>query len=190
MRLGESLTIAVTSSKSGEGKSFVASNLAATFAATGRRVLIVDADSQQQTLSCTFDDGTGKGFFDLLRDGFGTPTHFADGPSPNCKLLRAGKTSTVTSIRPFALQAFLKAVKVEFDVIIFDTPPVLARSEATVLAQFCDATLVLARARFTRHSELAGAVSRLQAARADRIHVVFNGAAAMPAYAQPPRVLA
>jgi polysaccharide biosynthesis transport protein len=188
LRLGESLAIVVTSSKAGEGKSFVASNLATTFAATGRRVLLVDADSQQQTLSCTFDDGIGKGFYDLLKEGLSAPIHLADGPVPGCKLLRAGKTSTVTSIRPFALQALLRVIKSEFDVVIFDTPPVLARSEATVLAQFCDATLVLARARYTRTSELSGAVERLQAAQANKIHVVFNGAPAMPVYAQPPRV--
>lgn len=176
--LGSGLkTIVVTSAGPGEGKSTTASNLAAVLAQAGDRVILVDADLRRSSLRKTFESPTSFGLTGLLYNDIHDPSvALVNTRWKNLRLLPAGvlppnPSELLTSAR---MQRVIEALRGMADYVIFDTPPVLAVTDAIVLAARTDGTLVVAEAHRTRNEALRETVKLLQQANARIAGIVLN----------------
>ena len=176
--LGSGLkTIVITSSHPGEGKSTTASNLAAVLAQAGDRVILVDADLRRSSLRKTFDSPTSFGLTGLLYNDIHDPSialvstrwknlHFLPSgvlpPNPSELLTSARMLRVIDALRKMA------------DYVIFDTPPVLAVTDAIVLAARTDGTILVAQAHRTRTESLREAAELIQQANGRVAGVVLN----------------
>jgi capsular exopolysaccharide synthesis family protein len=136
----------------GEGKSTVVANLAAAFAEVGKKVLILSCDLHRPTIHLMFGVPNSRGLTDALRsqrdgsaivNGQGWRT-----PIPNVRLVPSGivpeKPGELLS-SPLMRQVIAQAREVA-DIVLIDTAPILASSDATHLFPLVDAVLVVGRA--------------------------------------------
>ncbi|HLF71416.1 MAG TPA: polysaccharide biosynthesis tyrosine autokinase [Dehalococcoidia bacterium] len=180
--MGEELkTIVVTSANPAEGKSTTASNLATVLAQAGDRVILVDTDLRRSSLRKTFATAgePSVGLTGLLLSNTAealpslVPTQW-----PNLKLLPSGvlppnPSELLTSAR---MQRVIQSLRKLADYVIFDTPPVLAVTDAIILAARTDGTIVVAEAEQTRMDALRHVSKLLNHANARVIGVVLNKA--------------
>ncbi|HYH14602.1 MAG TPA: polysaccharide biosynthesis tyrosine autokinase, partial [Flavisolibacter sp.] len=145
--------ILVTSNISGEGKSFVAANLAQTLALTGKKVVLVDMDLHNPSLGRVMSitpDQMGVSNYLAGESSFSdivTKTTF----NSNLSFVSAG----VMQINPSELlyserlKEFIEYLENTFDYVIIDSAPVVPISDAYVLSSYCDATLFVVRHKYT-----------------------------------------
>jgi receptor protein-tyrosine kinase len=177
-------TIVLTSSHPGEGKSTTASNLAAVLAQAGDRVILVDADLRRSSLRKTFDSPTSFGLTGLLYNDIQDPSvALVNTRWKNLRLLPAGvlppnPSELLTSARMLRV---IEALRDMADYVIFDTPPVLAVTDAIVLAARTDGTILVTEAHRTRTESLRQASRLLEQANARGAGVVINRARTVPA---------
>jgi capsular exopolysaccharide synthesis family protein len=170
-------TLLVTSANPGEGKSTTVANLALVMAQTGKRVIAVDSDLRRPTLHRVFGVENGKGLTTLLLsggaelDGCVKPTTFENlwvlpsGPLPPnpSELLGSRRLETV-----------LENLKQAADLIIMDSPPALAVTDASVLAARVDGTLLVVDSGRTRAGSLQRAAESLTRAKTNLLGAVLN----------------
>ncbi|HEX8914674.1 MAG TPA: polysaccharide biosynthesis tyrosine autokinase, partial [Humisphaera sp.] len=142
-------TILVTSAGPGDGKSTTAANLAVALAKAGRRVLLVDADLRKPVQHTVFAAAAGTGLSDVLAYGLeALPEAVRPTDVPGLSLLPCGSIPPNPSelLNAEALPALLDAAADAYDLVVIDSAPVLAVSDARIIAAQCDATLMVVRA--------------------------------------------
>ncbi|HEY3320740.1 MAG TPA: cellulose synthase operon protein YhjQ/BcsQ [Planctomycetota bacterium] len=167
------LVITITSPGRSEGKSFVASNLAALFHSIGRRVLVIDVGHQHSSLSRVFRCAAPPEVPSVANPE-GWPQQRVHNVAPGYQLLVAGDPSQQGKCwtQPAQFARALAELKNQFDVILLDTPAVLEQADATLFAQYSDLTLLLARSRVTSLGALEQASMSLASAK--RLFVLIN----------------
>lgn len=172
--------IAITSPAPSDGKSFLAANLAALLAESGKRVLLIDADLRRGRLAHYLGKSSNGGLTELLsgqtdfemaaRETGVNGLHFigsgAHPPNPS-EILTSSRFASL-------LQAFEK----QFDLVIVDTPPLLAVPDAAVIASLAGSTVLVMRSGAHSEKNIADALKKLKRARARIVGGVLN---AMPA---------
>lgn len=149
--------IMFTSSTSGEGKTFVASNLAMSFALLGKRVLLVGLDIRKPRLANLFEiDDFVHGITNLLVKE--SPTWedvekqlLPSGVNKNLTLLMAGPTppNPTELVTRKSLNITFDCLRQHFDYIIVDTAPVGLVTDTLQIAKVCDTTVYVCRADYT-----------------------------------------
>lgn len=149
--------IMFTSSTSGEGKTFVASNLAMSFALLGKRVLLVGLDIRKPRLANLFEiDDFVHGITNLLVKE--SPTWedvekqlLPSGVNKNLTLLMAGPTppNPAELVTRKSLDITFDILRQHFDYIIVDTAPVGLVTDTLQIAKVCDTTVYVCRADYT-----------------------------------------
>lgn len=159
------------------GKSFASANFAAVLAAAGKRVLLIDADMRKGHIHSFFGIERGQGLSELIagslkldqvmhRDVLAGLDFISTGTlPPNPAELLMSPTTTQT----------LKNLGEQYDIVIIDTPPVLAVSDTAVLAPQAGTVFLMARADVTTLAEMQETVKRLNQAGAKPSGVLFNG---------------
>jgi capsular exopolysaccharide synthesis family protein len=144
-------TILVTSSIPGEGKSFITSNLAVTFAQSGYNVLLVDCDMRKGRLHRIFNLVNDKGLSDMLISGESIKPYVKKTHVMSLSLVTMGTTppnpSELLSSAKFI--EFLKVAKTHYSIIILDSTPINAVSDALVLTKLVDQTVIVSAHRKT-----------------------------------------
>ena len=177
-------TLLVGSGKPGDGKTFCAINLAISLAAErDTEVLLIDADFAKPDVmaSLGLDDSTG--LLDILADPALDPEAFiVPTDVPQLSLLPAGKrthadTELLASARTGEVLARLLAADPR-RIIVFDTPPTLAASPASVLALLVGQVMLVVRADRTTEADVREAVSLLDGC--ERISLVLNSVSYQP----------
>ena len=169
-------SILFTSSGPGEGKSMTTANIAVTYAQQGKNVLLIDADLRKPTVHYTFRLDNLKGLSNvlvgdvLLEEAIHTTSidHLdviSSGPIPPnpSELLGSRK-----------MRAILERAKQQYDLVIFDTPPVLAVTDAQIMADFVDGAMLVVRSKVTELDAATRAVEALKPAKARLLGTVLN----------------
>ncbi len=170
-------TLLVTSPLPTEGKSFTATNLAATLALGGAAVTLLDLDLRHPTVHRFLGVAKEPGVTDVLLDQVGREQVVAR--VENVEGLRvipvgqhAHNPAEILTSRTF--QAFLEWLKTESDVVVIDSPPVLPVADAVMLAGQVDRVLLVLENGETHRSAAAQAIERLTSAGGKILGAVLN----------------
>jgi tyrosine-protein kinase Etk/Wzc len=139
--------ILITSSISGEGKSFTASNLSLTLASSGKKVVLLEADLSNPSLYQTFTNKELKGISNFLQDQVTVEEIIKSTEFPNLSIIPAG-TPTNNSSTLFMngkIESLINFLDDKYDYIIIDSAPVGILTDAYILSPYCDATLYVVR---------------------------------------------
>lgn len=170
--------LTVTSAGIDEGKSLVAANLAITMAQAEQRVILVDGDLRRPALHTLFGLQNDTGLTSMLFASADTPAPLQATSVQGLQLLASGplppRPADILGSR--RMGEILQALRTQADVIIIDTPPVLAVSDAVVLAPRIDGVLLVMQAGRTRRDQAKQARATLEKAKAHIVGVVLNGA--------------
>lgn len=178
-------TLLITSTEPGEGKSVVGNNLAATFAAHGKKTLLVDCDFRRPNLHLYYGKDDGAGILRWLKASGGQPAGNLEENADlailevksNLYLLRAGgehrRATEVFENAGFA--ALLKALKSHFDLVIIDTPPLGVFPDAMLAANHCDEALFVCRFKTVSRAKVRRTLERLEKSTTHIAGVVLNG---------------
>lgn len=183
--------ILLTSALPEEGKTTVAVNLAASLAAAGFRVLLVDADLHRNSLHRVFHVPQSPGLREVLRQEVSltqtiVPIHgaapTASAASPDHQtlfLLPAGEASAGSSeiFLGGQMERLRQEAASHYDYVVMDTAPILATDEATTLGPQADGVLMVVRALSTSASTARDALERLTKRRVKVLGLIYNRAA-------------
>lgn len=141
----------ITSSISGEGKSFVSSNLALSLALSGKRVLFMDMDLRNPRTSEIFGFKNSIGIAEYLMGDCSLDEIVCKTDYNNLYILPAGSVNMNTTelLLNGQVNNLFDRVQTEFDVLIIDAAPVDPVMDAFVLSDYCDFTLLVVRHRYT-----------------------------------------
>ncbi|MFS1058423.1 CpsD/CapB family tyrosine-protein kinase [Enterococcus casseliflavus] len=171
-------SMVITSSGAGEGKSTTSANLAVVFANSGKRVLLVDADLRKPTVALTFHLPNHRGLSTLIADRTSQiDQHIQDSGVENLSIMTSGPIPPNPSelLQSQRMTDLISDLIAQFDLIIFDMPPIGVVTDAQILAAKTDGTLLVVRERKTTKQGLIKTKKLLNLANANLIGVVYNG---------------
>jgi len=150
-------TITVISGGPGEGKTTTLSNLAYTFAKGGYSTLVVDADLRRPSMHRLFGVSNNQGLSDYLTTAAELDDLVQVTKVENLFFLPSGKLprDSVGVLNSSRMMEFIEEVKSRYDLVFFDSPPILGVSDASILASSLDFTImVVQHRRFPRSMSL------------------------------------
>jgi len=187
-------TIVVTSGSPQEGKTTVAINLSITMAQAGTKTLLVGSDLRKPMVAQAFGVEPSPGLADILlgnyswRDAVKTITDIIIGKMEmddvmitpgldNLYIITSGTIppNSAELIDSQRLLDFIEEVKEEYDIIIFDAPPVLSTADATILGTKVDAVLLVYRVGSISRGLLKRTTLQLSRVKSNLLGVVLNG---------------
>ncbi|QDV33814.1 polysaccharide biosynthesis tyrosine autokinase [Tautonia plasticadhaerens] len=172
------VTLLVTSSKAGEGKSTTALNLAATCARSGERTLLLEVDLRRPSLRPVFDEGDHDlGLVDVLRGEMPWQRTVVRTDEPNLDFLPSGDPSgvPVEVLGALEMKQLIAAVSGHYDRVILDGPAILGLADCRMLGRVVDAAVLVVRAGANDLRPVVRARTMLEQSRAPIVGVVFNG---------------
>jgi polysaccharide biosynthesis transport protein len=175
---GGGRTVAITSAGRGEGKTLTACNLAMVRAAQGAKTLLIDADMRAQGVSKFFDCKSSKpGLTDFLSTG-ADPNGVLRGEVNGCEIwvMPAGSTGLYSGrlLESPKFKLLLERAKLQFDLIVVDTPPVNLITDAATVANCVDAVVMVVRGGVTDRESLDIAMERLERSGGIVVGAVMN----------------
>jgi non-specific protein-tyrosine kinase len=189
--VGGGRLLLVTSAEPGAGKTFITSNLARMLAAAGRRVVAVDGDLRRPTLHEAYGVTMRPGLRDVLLTGKGAAPEqllhtvpatiegrAAEGTGRELKVLTAGSSvdNSSEAISSPRMMRVLENLREGNDVVVTDSPPILAVTDAAILNLYVDGVLIVLDARKTRRRDARRTVQTLRSLDAKVLGFVFNRA--------------
>jgi capsular exopolysaccharide synthesis family protein len=167
-------TVAITSSVADEGKTTVAANLAVAMAQGGRRVLLVSADLRRGGVDELFELPSTPGLTDVLQ-GHATLDEVERKVGDLTVISRGSPVDNPTDLLGSETTAdAVEALAHGFDLVIFDTPPVLAVADVLVLAPRLDTTLLVVSLSQASTAQVAEATTELTLAGATVLGAALN----------------
>jgi succinoglycan biosynthesis transport protein ExoP len=169
-------TFSIVSGGAQEGKSTTACNLATSWAKSGQRILVVDADMRRPSQHRLFGLENRLGLGNYLKgeatlDEIIHPTSVS-----NLSLTPAGSAATdvVSLLHSKTMKHLVEVAKERFDVVIFDSPPILGVSDASIIASLVDGLIVVVQHRRFPRSMLLRVKKAIQNVGGDILGVVLN----------------
>lgn len=169
-------SIIVTSSSPGEGKSTNSANIAAVYAQGGKRVLLVDADMRKPTVHHTFDLKNTKGLSNLLTHQITMSEAVHETEQQNLFVMTSGPIppNPAELLASKSMNQFILDVTAAYDFVIFDVPPVLSVTDAQILSNRCDGTVLVVNAGEADKAMVQKAKEALVASKANILGVILN----------------
>ncbi|MEO8791414.1 MAG: polysaccharide biosynthesis tyrosine autokinase [Chthoniobacteraceae bacterium] len=178
-------TLIVTSAIPNEGKSTITSNLAITMSAAGARVLLVDADLRRGDIAALFELDGRQGLSNILRGEVEWKSCIQKGRKDNLHIIPRGPTTNQSGellLLPI-VPKLLDQWKAAYDLVIFNTAPILATDDTPTLAPNFDGTLMVIRASFTSARLTRTALDALYQRQVNVLGLILNCVdAEMPGY--------
>jgi capsular exopolysaccharide synthesis family protein len=188
-------TLLITSSSPLEGKTITSINLALSLAQAGKKVLLVEADIRKPKICRRFGIGGNEpGLVDMLLGNYNWREVTKDITDimvgqmsmeeimltpgmDNLNILPSGMrhSSPAEIIGSSRMKYFVNEARDEYDVVLYDSPPVLGSSDCAITATYTDGVLVVYQVGETARRALKRAKAQLEAVKANVIGVVLNG---------------
>jgi protein-tyrosine kinase len=169
-------SLLITSSGPGEGKSTTVANLAIVFAQQGKRVLLIDADLRKPTVHYTFQLNNHFGLTNVLTKQSTIDASVNKTDIDNLFVMSSGPIppNPAELLGSKAMDEFLEISLQQFDMVIFDTPPVLAVTDAQILANKCNGTILVVNSGKTEIEPAVKAKELLLSSNGKLLGVVLN----------------
>ncbi len=169
-------SILITSSGPSEGKSITVANLAVTFAQQGKKVLLIDADLRKPTVHNIFNTANTFGFTNVLTRQMSLERAVQVMEVTNLSVLTSGPIppNPAELLASKAMEKFFTDAYDRYDVVLFDTPPVVVVTDAQILANKCDGTILVVYSGKTEKELAVKANELLQTAKGKLLGVVLN----------------
>ncbi len=169
-------TILITSSAPQEGKTTIAVNLGGSFAQANRNTLVVDCDLRKPRIHTVFNSNRFPGLIDYL---FGKATLdevTRKSESQNLSYITSGTIppNPAEMLESNAMKEFLTTVREKYDIILLDSPPVIAVTDSEILASLVDASILVVSADTTENELLEKSVELIKRDRSSFIGTVLN----------------
>jgi len=173
---GSGRVVLVTGARAGEGRTCVASNLAAALARAGAEVLLVDADLRHPALSDVFGVDDQPGLTDILAGTASLSDVIASTQVPRLRLVTAGGHTDrpADTFELSRLNRAFESMTAAADIVVVDSGPVLAVSDPIALAFASDIVMVVADVRRTSRADVRAVADEIRAAWARPIVGVLN----------------
>jgi len=158
------------------GKSFVAANFAAVMAASGKRVLLIDADLRNGHLHRYFGVGRELGLSRTIVGSLPVEQIIHRGVLENLDFIPTGELPPNRSefLLHLNFGSLLDAVSPNYDLVLLDPPPILAVADALIIGAYAGAVFILARSGVTTEGQINESVKRLNHAGISPQGVLFN----------------
>ena len=166
----------VTSASAGEGKTVASLNLALALAQAGARVMLVDADLRHPRVHAALGVPNDVGLANLLlgRAAFVDVVHTLDEPPLAVVPAGVATPNPAELLSSARIGMFFERLRTQYDFVIVDTPPVLAVTDAVLLAHEADGVILVVKSDRTPRTLVRAARDRLALARARFLGVVVN----------------
>lgn len=168
-------TILVTSAEAAEGKSTVSGNVALSFAQNNNKVLLIDCDLRKPSLHKKFQLSNLVGLSEVLL-GKESIDHVIQKRNENLYVLTSGKIPPNPSemLSSSAMNGLIKLLKDHYDIIILDSAPLGAVTDAQILSTKVDGTILVTRAERTKRDTVIEAKRLLEKVGANIIGSVLH----------------
>jgi capsular exopolysaccharide synthesis family protein len=175
--IGNMRRLMVTSSIEGEGKSFVAGNIAVSMANTGKKVILLELDLYQPKLFDMLDTDIAFGITDFLTGKASKEDIICETTIDNLYFVPAGNLIESPSelLLSDKLALFLDELEEEYDMIIMDTPPVKPISDAYEIAALCNYVIFVVRHDYTPKVNIKLMEEEFSVHQINNCGIVFNG---------------
>lgn len=175
---GKNQLISVTSTVSGEGKTFIAVNLGAVFAYAGQKVVIVDLDMRKPKVHIAFEsEKVQKGMSTILIGKEKVEDCIQESELENLHFISAGPMPPNPSellLSP-RFDEFLEKLKKTYDVIFLDSPPVGLVTDGILVMKKADLPIYIVRADYSKRSYLKSVHSLISNNKFEHLSVILNG---------------
>ena len=170
-------TLMITSSVSGEGKTYCSINIATVFALSEKKTVIVGLDLRKPKLFEEFNLNNDKGVVNYLinESSVDEITNATEIPFLNVILSGPIPPNPAELIISERLGDLMRELKQKYDYIILDTPPVGLVSDALELDQYCDVTLYIVRQNFSKKDMITLLNNRVKRGELKNTSIVLNG---------------
>ncbi|MGC9363902.1 MAG: GumC family protein [Fidelibacterota bacterium] len=170
-------SMVVSSAGPGDGKSTTVVNIAITFANLEKKVLLIDADLRKPVLHKVFDVPRAPGLTHRLIQDLNDQDVIRETQVPNLYLVTCGELPPNPSelLASQKLKDFIVRAKDNFDIVLIDSPPIIAVTDASILSKLTDAILLVVKAGSTDMRILRRSIELLKQVKTNLIGAVLNG---------------
>ena len=168
--------ICMTSSKQNEGKTTVLSNLGVSFAKIDKKVLLIDADLRNPSISKMFDTSNTQGLMDILLGKRNIQDCVKKTKQENLYILTGGTIppNPAEVLSSKKMSEFIESIKYEYDYIFIDSPPVGVVSDASIISAYSDGVIFVVGANEVDSNLAKIAKERLDGVKANIVGVILN----------------
>lgn len=169
-------SILVGSSGPSEGKTTTAINLAISFSDMGHKVCLVDTDLRKPKHHVLFEINESPGLMEVVMNNADLNSAIQTTSVKNLHVITSGAdahnhTEIFSSVR---MNFLMSELEKKFDVVIYDTPPVLLLTDSIILSSRVDGVVIVVKHGVTQKQYLQNAIASLKAVRANIIGIVLN----------------
>ena len=146
------------------GKSFISANLAAVLAQVGQKVVVIDADMRKGYLHRYFENQNDVGLSDLLSGQAEYQQAIHGTKVENLHFIPRGQIppNPAELLMHSRLKALMERLSAEYDLVLVDTPPILAVTDAAIIGQQAGTSLIVARYGMNSAKEVDVSVHRFE----------------------------
>ena len=168
--------IVIASPGPSDGKSTTVANLAITFAQQGQRTLLIDADLRRAVLDKAFRTERSPGLTELIIGDATLEQVMHQTEVPNLSLISSGRfpPNPAELLGSSRMQEVLHQAKAQFDVVLLDSPPLLAVTDAAVLSTMVDGVILVIRTERTKRDAVRRALGHIRSVRGRLLGAVLN----------------
>lgn len=168
--------ILFTSAVPREGKSTTCTNVAITFAMTGQRVVVVDADLRQPRISECLGVKMKEGLSEYLVGIKELDEVIQTSEEYGIDFIASGKIPPNPSeLLGFpSVKKLIKNLRERYDYVFIDMPPATVVTDVSIVSKYVDGVVLVAREKYTKHEMIQAALSALEFAKARVIGMIIN----------------